>query len=320
MSSVYPAFIIFEITTYILFITCFINAWRKGFNFVTELFGALLFGLILEYINANSLADYHYGQFLVMIKNIPLCVGIGWAIIIYSSMLLSDNLGFSLWTRPVVDALLALNIDISMDIIAIRLGSGMWVWGWADQRLRWTSEWFGVPFGNFFGWFFVVLLYSGLIRIGRQFTYKYKWNFKWKLSYPFICVVISEILLMGLILIFTYFWSKGIPSWILLVIPLIPAVISLLIWGKPKPVYSTDEWIIHIVPMTFHLFFLISLFTFKIIAWTPWILPISISMLITGLAVHMFALLSRKKIMILRHSAGKDVLFTQKTLEYTNTK
>jgi hypothetical protein len=295
MNSIHPSFIIFEILVYILFIACLIDAWKREFGHVTELIGALLFGLLLEYINANYLVDYGYGRFLVMIGNIPLAVGAGWAIIIYSSMAISDRFGFSLKTRPFVDAFLALNIDLSMDAIAVRLGGGMWIWGWADQSLRWTSEWFGVPFGNFFGWFFVVLLYSGTVRLGRLMTHLYRFNLKWKSTYPILCVLTSELLLTGLVIVFTLLWQKGIPSWLLLLLPVLISAMMIILMGKPKPGDDPSGIIMHAVPLAFHCYFLISLFIFKITAWTPWLVVISLSMLSAGIAVQILAFRSKNR-------------------------
>jgi hypothetical protein len=221
MFGINPAFLLFEFTVYILFVLCFANAWSRGGGFVAELIGGLVFGILLEYINANYLADYHYGQFLVMLKNIPLCIGTGWAVIIYSSMALSDKTGIKSRTRPFIDALLALNIDLSMDIIAIRIGSGMWVWGWANEQARWTSEWFGVPFGNFFGWFFVVLFYSGMLRIGRKAFVFYKLKSVWKILIPLASAIMSQIMLAVLTIIFFYIWKAGFPPGFIVILPIV---------------------------------------------------------------------------------------------------
>ena len=286
---------IFEIVIYLLFGACLVHAWKRGLNFVTELFGGLMFGLILEYVNVAFLVDYRYGRFLVMIADIPLAIGVGWAVIIYTSMALSDRFGLNNWTRPMADAFLALNIDLPMDVIAIRLGDGMWGWGWADQSARWTSEWFGVPFGNFFGWFFVVFLYSATLRFARYVTVQKKLKNVWKTAYPFMAVVISEILLMSLIIALILVGEMGVPSWLIFVIPVAISAAFLVFFGKPKPCDSPTGWIIHAVPLFFHLYFLAAVIVFKLEAWTPWIIPISLSMLITGIVIHIFAFRSRNK-------------------------
>jgi hypothetical protein len=294
-ASIHISFLVFEFGIYVLFFLCFVHAWKRGAGVVAEFFGGFLFGIMLEYVNVTFLADYHYGKFMVMLHDIPLCIGAGWAVIIYSSMALSDRLGFNVWTRPIADALLALNIDLSMDTIAIRLGNGMWVWGWVDETSRWSSDWFGVPFGNFFGWFFVIMLYSGTIRISRYLMITQNWKMKWNLVYPFISVAVSQLLLTGLLIAFTSLWRRGLPSWIMFVIPLTTSLLILTLFGKPKPCDDPAGLIIHAVPLSFHVFFLASVFLFKITAWTPWILPIAVSMLVIGIIIQLMAIRSRNK-------------------------
>ena len=34
----------------------------------------------------QQLSAYHYGQFLIMIDGAPLCIGLAWAVIIFSGM------------------------------------------------------------------------------------------------------------------------------------------------------------------------------------------------------------------------------------------
>ncbi|UCH37590.1 MAG: carotenoid biosynthesis protein, partial [Candidatus Bathyarchaeota archaeon] len=82
-------------------------------------------------------------------------------VIIYSAMDLSDRLNMKYWLHPLFDVLVALNIDVVMDVIAVRVG--YWSWG-----IPLTGEWFGVHYGNFFGWISVTFLYSFWIRVMRK--------------------------------------------------------------------------------------------------------------------------------------------------------
>ena len=170
------AFVLHELAMYILFALCLVHAVRRGAVNTSYLLGGVMFGLLLEYVNVNAGINYSYGQFWLMLgpmpepdtipMNIPINIGIGWGIIIYTAKLFSDNLGLPIWSRPAVDALLALNIDLSMDVVAYRLN--MWHWGWEFLPTKpdpLTTEWFGVPYANFFGWLFVVFFYSAFARL-----------------------------------------------------------------------------------------------------------------------------------------------------------
>ena len=167
-------FPVMEICMYILFLLCLVHALKQGIRNVSYLLGGLLFGLILEYVNVISNMGYTYGKFIVMFGrapfDIPLCVGIGWSIIMYTARLYSDSRNLPLWSSAAMDTLLAISIDLSMDTVAYRLH--MWNWNWSGTGFNpLTADWFGVPFGNFFGWLMVVFFYSSISRLlERRFS------------------------------------------------------------------------------------------------------------------------------------------------------
>jgi len=148
-----PYFILFELIIYLQFALCLRHAWtHRPANVMRLLFGAA-FGVMLELATIRQLNAYTYGRFLLMVLDVPLCIGMAWGAIIYSVMEFSDSTDLPVWARPVLDGLLALNIDLAMDAVAIRLG--FWDWG---QGL--SFQYFGVPFANFWAWFWVVTSFS----------------------------------------------------------------------------------------------------------------------------------------------------------------
>ncbi|HEY4110090.1 carotenoid biosynthesis protein [Puia sp.] len=156
-----------ETSLYVLFLFCFLHARKKGPTAVAYLLGGVLFGLVLEYMEV-MIGNYTYGRFWVMLgrnhRDIPLCIGVAWGIIMYSARLLTDWLGLPLWAAAAFDTLLALNIDFSIDVVAYRMH--MWHWDWSYMSANpLTAQWFGVPFGNFFGWQTVVFCYSAFSRL-----------------------------------------------------------------------------------------------------------------------------------------------------------
>lgn len=151
MPNIY--FILFELVIYLQFILCLHHAWRQGTANLLRLFAGIVFGVTLELATIRQLNAYEYGRFLIMVLDVPLCIGVAWSCIIYSSMEFSDASNLPYWTRPVLDGLLALNIDLALDAVAIRLG--FWDWG---QGLGF--QYFGVPYANFWAWFWVVCSFS----------------------------------------------------------------------------------------------------------------------------------------------------------------
>src|SRR5664279_1690614 len=195
----YFCFPIMELCMYILFILCFVHAVKQGVRHISYLLGGLLFGLILEYVNVVSNMGYTYGKFMIMFGHspyeIPLCIGVGWSIIMYTARLFSDYFRLPLWSAAAVDTLLAISIDLSMDTVAYRLH--MWHWNWSGSGLNpLTADWFGVPFGNFFGWLMVVFFYSSVSRLmERAFEHQKKARTVVFSLVPLISVLSSQVLL-----------------------------------------------------------------------------------------------------------------------------
>jgi hypothetical protein len=77
------------------------------------LFAGILFGVSLELVSIRQLNVYEYGQFLIMILDVPLGIGIAWGCILYGVMEFSDAGNLPYMVRPMLDVLLALNIDLS---------------------------------------------------------------------------------------------------------------------------------------------------------------------------------------------------------------
>jgi len=162
-------FTLFELIIYLQLMLCLRHAWKQGLPNLLRLLAGIFFGVMLELATIRQLHAYEYGQFLVMILDVPLCIGIAWSCIIYSSMEFSDSSSLPYWARPILDGLLALNIDLALDAVAIRLG--FWDWG---QGLEF--QYFGVPYANFWAWFWVVFSFS----LGyRLLAWRADWTGKW---------------------------------------------------------------------------------------------------------------------------------------------
>jgi hypothetical protein len=143
----------FELIIYLQLILCLRHAWKQDTAHILRLFAGILFGVTLELATIRQLHAYEYGRFMIMVLDVPLCIGVAWSCVIYSAMEFSDASNLPYWMRPVLDGLLALNIDLALDAVAIRLG--FWDWG---QGLRF--QYFGVPYANFWAWFWVVFSFS----------------------------------------------------------------------------------------------------------------------------------------------------------------
>ncbi|WP_177230542.1 carotenoid biosynthesis protein [Chitinophaga sp. CF118] len=255
---------------YLLFIITLFNAWKKGIGHVSYLLGGVGFGLLLEYVNVMSSAGYKYGQFMLMLghapDNIPVCIGTSWGIIIYTSRLISDNKGLPLWAAAAFDSLLALSIDLSMDVVAYRLH--MWHWSWEDRQLpqmALTGDWFGIPYGNFFGWLCVVFFYSLFARTLEIIHFTKAGAIRvWKAIIPLLSILISQ-LILWLTLFPVSTWLKvhfNIVSKekLIFLLVLFP-IMTIAGFTKKREVTPTVlPFITWLVPVWFHLYFFAWLF------------------------------------------------------------
>ncbi len=185
-----------ESSLYLLFFFCLYHSWKKGPAALSYLLGGVLFGILLEYLEVR-MGHYTYGQFWVMLgryNHIPLCIGIAWGIIMYTGRLLSDWLGLPLWAAAAFDAFLALNIDLSIDIVAYRMH--MWHWDWTYvQANPLKAQWFGIPFGNFFGWQMVVFCYSAFSRFIAGMNLRNASGFVKNFFFIFLAIACSMVVL-----------------------------------------------------------------------------------------------------------------------------
>ncbi len=130
-------------------------------------------------MNVQVMQTYTYSsEFLIQLgsvpDNIPICIGLCWGLIIFACMDVSNRvINIPEWSRTLLDGLLALSIDLSMDTIAIRLDGGFWTWiGIPMETLPTLNSFFGVNYGNFSGWFFVVVIFSFMLRIENRILHE----------------------------------------------------------------------------------------------------------------------------------------------------
>ena len=284
-----------EICMYILFLLCFLHAWKKGVGDLAYFLGGFGFGLLLEYVNVKANAGYKYGQFWFMLgqapDNIPVCIGTGWGVIIYTSRLISDSRGLPLWAAPAFDALLALSIDLSMDVVAYRLH--MWHWNWETTQgpaFALTGQWFGIPYGNFFGWLCVVFFYSLFARSLEKVRSSSKC---WKGIIPLLSILISQAALW-ITLFPMSTWLKdnfGILSrekliFLLLLFP----ILSVAGFRKRKLALPAITWL---VPAWFHLYFFSWLFIGGFATENTLMTACCVASLTLGIVVHWWLHLRR---------------------------
>jgi hypothetical protein len=270
MPNIY--FVLFELVIYIQFALCLQHAWKQGTANLLKLFSGILFGVTLELATLRQLHAYEYGQFPIMILDVPLCIGVAWSCIIYSAMEFSDASNLPDWARPVLDGLLALNIDLALDAVAIRLG----FWGWG-QGLQF--QYFGVPYANLWAWFWVLFSFS----LGyRMFAQRADWVGTWLSSLLALILGLTGVLGANALIAFVIpFIYDGVAVTMTLILAL-----GLVITLRPRfyltPVPSLVFW----APMLTHLYTLLAGLISGVIFEPPYLLFVSLAMITVALYLH----------------------------------
>ncbi|GAC1453041.1 MAG: carotenoid biosynthesis protein [Ktedonobacterales bacterium] len=287
--------VVFEMLGYACLGLCFWHALHQGplrRARLIELGIGVLYGLTLEALTIAQLHVYQYGRFLIMLGPIPLAIGVGWGIILYSAMAFADSLTLPAWAAPALVGLLGLNIDLAMDAVAIRVN--MWHWlGYAGNQ-----EWFGVPYANFYAWFIVLCSCSALLWRVRSLTVRPGWRG----PLAALGALLGSVVLLTLLdeLIVQYDMRGGI-VWLPVMI-LVTGALGVVLWGFWVRRLATHPFtgeaprnrlIPTLVPFYFHGYFLSMLFVAGIAARLPALLGISLTMLAVSVALHGWLLRQR---------------------------
>lgn len=253
---------------FILVGICLYHGYKTdGIISVLKILGGIGFGLLLEYATIKQIHAYEYGRFPLMLFNeVPLSIGMGWGVIIYSAGLYTDTLNVKNWLKPVVDAFFALNIDLAMDTVAVRIK--MWDWG-----IPMDSQFFGVKWGNFWAWFWVVLCFSLAFRYFSKSRYS---------IIRYLSPVIAIFAGTTGVLATNFFIAIVIPENIYhyVVIVFLLSVFILMITQRPKRTTIEIPYPAIIVPMAFHLYFLITGFISGALFNPIYILVICLTMIL----------------------------------------
>jgi len=273
-----PQYLAIEIAVYILAALTLRHAGKIGPRRVGEFMAALLYGILLEKLTMWQAQNYGYGRFAIMVGSVPLAIGVGWGLILYSAMATSDYLQLPSPVRPLLDALLALHIDLNMDPVANRIG--MWIY-------EPGGSWFGVPYGNFFGWLAAVISFSACMRYLRQHTPWRVSRGRWlELIYPMLAFPPALISLGVLNQLLLLYLGRGYPGGILVwtVVGFCALIIARFI-PRCKLDNRPDAVIISI-PFIFQAYF-VSLIFVNGYAWTVQALaPVSITIWAIGLLAY----------------------------------
>ncbi|MFH0773158.1 MAG: carotenoid biosynthesis protein [bacterium] len=135
-------------------------------------------GTIMEYIGLKDgvfFGGHYIYKSQATLFTVPFNVILYWAVFIYAGYSIVNS--FLYWLKQkkpnhkignymlllltiLLDGFVVVALDLFMDPIAVRMGEWKWLTGGA---------YFGVPIGNFVGWFIVVIIATGMFRVIEYF-------------------------------------------------------------------------------------------------------------------------------------------------------
>ncbi|MFB6296866.1 MAG: carotenoid biosynthesis protein [Halobacteriales archaeon] len=229
----------------------------------------VVYGVILEQLVIVAFDAYHYNaaDFLLTLGDVPLVIGFGWAAIIYAGFEIARAFDLSTRARPPFVALFALHIDLAIDAVAIRVP----FWTWTPPGV-----WFGVPLGNFTGWFLVALLFpAAWLALCDRLSSRL-------LLAP--AVLVSAVLALVVLL---EGWTTFVETTPLKVVVLGTALlVSLAVVLRGGPAPGPIDPRITAVPALYHGFYLALLVGFRMYESQPAILLVSLAMVGLSLLLH----------------------------------
>lgn len=229
----------------------------------------IVYGVLLEQLVILQFEAYHYSaeDFLLTLWDVPLVIGFGWAAIIYSGFHVAETLGVSRRVRPLFVALFALHIDVAIDAVAIRVP----FWTWTPPGV-----WFGVPLGNFLGWFLVASLFTAGWLVLES-----------RVEYPTLRGLGAIVLAVAGLIVVLQGWTTfatTVPRKVAIFGPMVAVSLVVVVREGVDPVPVDPR--LAAVPFLYHGFYLVLLLGLGMYAAQPLLLVVSLAMLAVGVAVH----------------------------------
>ncbi len=115
------------------------------------------FWIILGHSMGQDTYAFNPYSYYLWFGAVPLSVCVGWFFIAYSTVYIASKLfgSHGVYSRAAIGGLLAMNLDLMIDPIAVR--NAWWIWPQADAETFWIL---GIPFTNFIGWFLLIFLFA----------------------------------------------------------------------------------------------------------------------------------------------------------------
>ena len=310
------AFLVFEISTYLLAVICLIHAWRHGRYLAVTLCVAVVFSYLTEIFAINLVHEYHYNRFLIMICRdvtvpwgatincathsscVPLAVPVMEAMIIYAAIQTSRRLELPWMTRPILNGLLAITLDLMMDPIVsasvpcqptpvilppapVEPGVGFWVWHLIPEHTVFGVTlpehlFFGIPLNNFSGWFLGILIFTLMLELGWRMIPPESKGVLGDFIVPIAAIPFTMIVFTGVIAVYQWLIKYVFKTEWLLAALILAASILVILRVAPRARRDNPlDLFVLAIPIFFQLFFLVELFAIDLFWKQPGLIALA---------------------------------------------
>jgi hypothetical protein len=172
----------FELSSYAIAIYVLIKLKHEERFHMFVFIAAIIATITAELIGLRVSQGYYYSDFLIKIggraEGMPLAIAVDWAVIMTCMWRMGTRLDIPWYLLPFVLAFLALPLDLAMDPVAsvskivphdfmscmgpefpAGAAKGLGYWTWCVSPVN-KHQFFGVPLGNFVGWYMLVVAFS----------------------------------------------------------------------------------------------------------------------------------------------------------------
>lgn len=286
---------------YVVFLLGLVWQIRLGAKAWVPYVAGVVYAILFEHFNMVRFQgvgsyDYHPDSWFLIAGDVPLYIPLAWAFIFATSQDLTNRLRLTPFARPFSDAILTLLVDLSLDLVAIRL----FFWRW--DGVGYYDAFFGVPASNFVGWLLVTFTFCGLSRWLWSERVPAKVNV-WQRSLVQI-VVIPVLAYIGYLILeqVVHFLNQStgatsLRNQLYVLASILFVFVVVIFMGRQKLVLSTldsksNQKIpleMHYLRHCFHLFGAIGLYWIPEVSNSQWLLPVCAIVWVLEIIIAMLA-------------------------------
>jgi uncharacterized membrane protein len=254
---------------------------------------AVVYGIVLEKLVVVGFEDYAYpASRFVDVAGIPLAIGLGWSVVLYAGYETARRWELSPPTRAAFVALFVVHVDLALDAVAIRVQPvGFWTW-------TPPGAYFGVPLGNFFGWFAVGFLFVAVYDVALARAADGAWNdgvdaLRTRFAAASVTLVAASTLIYVAMLVWNVVTAAStLRKALVLGGCVVAAAVAV---ARSNPRFRQPATLPSLAVFGTHLYFLAALLWLDVHRTEPFLLGMSLAMLAVAAALHVAPALAERR-------------------------